>query len=139
MLPLSRHPVLLLGLVFSAAVTPGVLSAQTVGSQPVRADVVIRGTIVVGDQVFLDRVVVPAAAIVQRGSIRREVVFVLRDADSLGRGRAEWRYVATGLRNETHVEILSTDELPGLRPGERVLVGGHVYLAHDVPVHVINP
>ncbi|MDX1566280.1 MAG: efflux RND transporter periplasmic adaptor subunit [Longimicrobiales bacterium] len=89
-------------------------------------------------QAYPDRVLVPREAVVERGQPRREVVFVLRDADESGRGRSEWRYVTTGVRNDTHVEILPSDETARVEPGEIVLVEGHHYLAHDVLVRLVE-
>lgn len=89
-------------------------------------------------QAFPDRILVPREAVVERGHPRREVVFVLTDADEAGRGTSEWRYVTTGRRNETHVEILPSDETSTVEPGEIVLVDGHHYLAHDVPVRLVE-
>lgn len=95
-------------------------------------------TVRVDARAFPDRVLIPREAVVERGQPRREVVFVLRGADEEGRGRSEWRYVTTGRSNETHVEILSNEETDGVRPGEIVLVDGHHYLAHDVPVRLVD-
>jgi len=89
-------------------------------------------------QAFPDRILIPREAVVERGQPRREVVFVLRDVDEEGRGRSEWRYVTTGRRNETRVAVVASPEADGVQPGEIVLVDGHHYLAHDVPVRLVN-
>ncbi len=89
-------------------------------------------------QAIADRLLIPREAVVERGQPRREVIFVLRDSDEAGRGRSEWRYVTTGRRNETHVEVLPTEETAMVEPGEIVLVDGHHYLAHDVPVRLVE-
>jgi hypothetical protein len=55
-------------------------------------------------------------------------------------GIADWRYVTTGRRNDTHVEILESTD-PNSKtplPGEIVLVDGHHYIAHDVQVRLTD-
>ncbi|MFW6199037.1 MAG: efflux RND transporter periplasmic adaptor subunit, partial [Gemmatimonadota bacterium] len=98
----------------------------------------IYATVRLDAQAYPDRMLIPREAVVERGQPRREVVFVLRDADEAGRGRSEWRYVTTGRRNETHVEILPSEETSMVDSGEIVLVDGHHYLAHDVPVRLVE-
>ncbi len=83
---------------------------------------------------FEDRVMVPRAAILERD--RRELLFVF-DPNDRG-GRAKWRYVTTGLENETHVEILENAETEAVRPGEVVLTSGHYTLIHDARVAVVE-
>ena len=89
-------------------------------------------------QSYPDRILVPRGAVVERGEGRRQVVFMLRNPDEEGRGMAEWRYVTTGFRNETYVEIVDDPETSMLQPGEIVLVDGHHYLAHDTPVQLVE-
>jgi RND family efflux transporter MFP subunit len=89
-------------------------------------------------EAFPDRILVPREAVVTRGDTHREVVFMLKNPDDQGRGMAEWRYVATGRRNDTMVEIVPSEESPMLQPGEIVLVDGHHYLAHDVAVRLVD-
>jgi membrane fusion protein, multidrug efflux system len=83
-----------------------------------------------------DRILVPRAAILERGEGRRRtMLFVYEEQD--GRGLAKWRYVTTGRENETMVEILPEGE-GMVEPGEIVLVDGHHYLAHDTPVRLVE-
>jgi len=83
-----------------------------------------------------DRILVPRAAILERGEGRRRtMLFVYEEQD--GRGLAKWRYVTTGRENETLVEILPEGE-GMVEPGEIVLVDGHHYLAHDTPVRLVE-
>jgi membrane fusion protein (multidrug efflux system) len=83
-----------------------------------------------------DRILVPRAAILERGEGRRRtMLFVYEEQD--GRGLAKWRYVTTGRENETLVEILPGGE-GMVEPGEIVLVDGHHYLAHDTPVRLVE-
>lgn len=89
-------------------------------------------------QSYADRVLIPRGAVVERGEGRRPVVFMLRNPDEGGRGMAEWRYVTTGLRNDTLVEIVENPETSMLEPGEIVLVDGHHYLAHDTQVQLVD-
>jgi RND family efflux transporter MFP subunit len=81
-----------------------------------------------------ERTLVPRAALTQRD--RRDVVFVLRNANAEGVGAAEWRYVTPGLRNDRLVEIVEHEETSMVFPGEIVLIDGHQYLAHDWPVRL---
>jgi membrane fusion protein, multidrug efflux system len=75
---------------------------------------------------------VPRAAILERD--RRKMLFVY-DPDDRG-GRAKWRYVTTGLENETYVEILANVATDSVRAGEVVLTDGHYTLIHDARVTV---
>ncbi len=83
---------------------------------------------------YLDRILVPRSAVVERD--RREVVFMASGLNEQGEGEAEWRYVTTGFRNETHVEIVANDATSMLEPGEVVLVDGHHYLAHQTRIQL---
>jgi membrane fusion protein (multidrug efflux system) len=90
-------------------------------------------------EAFSDRILIPREAVLERGTDRREMVFMFIPRTPGAReGIADWRYVTTGRRNDTHVEILeSTDpnsKTP--QPGEIVLVDGHHYIAHDVQVRL---
>ena len=95
-------------------------------------------TVSLDAQSFPNRILIPREAVVERGQPRRQVVFMLRDADAQGQGVSEWRYVTTGRRNETQVEIIPSEETSMLEPGEIVLVNGHHYLAHDIPVRLVD-
>jgi membrane fusion protein (multidrug efflux system) len=86
-------------------------------------------------QSFPDRILVPRAAVLERD--RRTMLFVYEGDQS--QGVAMWRYVTTGLENDSLVEIVSHEETSMVEPGEVVLVGGHAYLAHQVPVRLIEP
>lgn len=83
-----------------------------------------------------DRVLVPRAAILERGEGRRRTMLFVFESDG-SRGLAKWRYVTTGRENETMVEIVPGDE-GMVEPGEIVLVDGHHYLAHDTPVRLVE-
>ncbi len=79
-----------------------------------------------------DRVIVPAAAVIQRDG--RPLVFVVKD------GRAQWVYILPGRSNGAETEVLpdsSTGIIP-VKPGDVVLVEGHLTLTHDAPVRVIQ-
>ncbi|MDP2956037.1 MAG: efflux RND transporter periplasmic adaptor subunit [Longimicrobiales bacterium] len=83
-----------------------------------------------------DRILVPRAAILERGEGRRRTMLFVYEEEG-GRALAKWRYVTTGRENETHVEILPEGE-GRVEPGEVVLVDGHHYLAHDTPVRLVE-
>lgn len=83
-----------------------------------------------------DRILVPRAAILERGEGRRRTMLFVFE-ESGGRGLAKWRYVTTGRENETHTEIVPGGE-GMVEPGEIVLVDGHHYLAHDTPVRLVE-
>ncbi len=83
-----------------------------------------------------DRVLVPRAAILERGEGRRRTMLFVYEPDGQA-GLAKWRYVTTGRENEDFVEILPGDE-GMVEPGETVLVDGHHYLAHDTPVRLVE-
>ena len=89
-------------------------------------------------EAFPDRVLIPREAVVQRGDQNRDVVFTLKNDNGEGMGLADWKYVAIGRRNDTHVEIIPSEETTMLEPGEIVLVNGHHYLAHDTPVRLVE-
>jgi membrane fusion protein, multidrug efflux system len=92
--------------------------------------------VVVDAQAYPNRVLVPREAVVERN--RRSVVFVARDANAQGEAYAEWRWVTTGFRNPTHVEIVLHEDTDMVEPGEIVLVDGHHYLAHDTAVRLVD-
>lgn len=79
---------------------------------------------------FPDRVMVPREAILERD--RRTMLFVHEN------GVAKWRYVTTGLENETHVEIVPHPDTDMVQPGEEVLVGGHYTLTHDARIRIVE-
>ena len=85
-----------------------------------------------------DRVMVPRAAILERGEgTRRTMLFVYEQNGNVG--VAAWRYVNTGRENDTHVEILREGPENGMvEPGEIVLIDGHHYLAHDTAVRLVD-
>lgn len=75
--------------------------------------------------IFPRRLLVPQAAVLVRGS--RPLVFVVEN------GLAKWRYIQTGEENEEYVEVLE-----GVREGEQVIIEGHLTLAHDSAVRIID-
>lgn len=83
-----------------------------------------------------DRILVPRAAILERGEGRRRTMLFVYEEEG-DRGLAKWRYVTTGRENETMVEIIPGEE-GTVEPGEVVLVDGHHYLAHDTPVRLVD-
>jgi len=78
------------------------------------------------------RIIVPAAAVIERDG--RPLVFVVKD------GRAQWVYIFPGRSNGAETEVLpdsATGQVP-VKPGDLVLVEGHLTLTHDAPVQVIQ-
>jgi HlyD family secretion protein len=83
---------------------------------------------------FADRVLVPRSAILERD--RRTMLFVF-DGQG-GTGLAKWRYVTTGLQNDSLVEIVPSAETDSVKPGEVVLTDGHYTLIHDARIRLVN-
>jgi RND family efflux transporter MFP subunit len=79
-----------------------------------------------------NRIIVPARAVIERDG--RPLVFVVKD------GRAQWVYIFPGRTNGAETEVLpdsASGQIP-LKPGDIVLVEGHLTLTHDAPVRVIQ-
>jgi membrane fusion protein (multidrug efflux system) len=85
-------------------------------------------------QTFADRLLVPRAAILERD--RRTMLFVFEGEGS--EGLAKWRYVTTGLMNDSLVELVPNPETDMVEPGEVVLVDGHYTLTHDAPIRLVT-
>lgn len=83
---------------------------------------------------FADRVLVPRSAILERD--RRTMLFVYEGDEQSG--LAKWRYVTTGLENDSLVEIVPHRETDMVEPGEVVLTGGHYTLIHDARVRLVE-
>ncbi len=82
---------------------------------------------------YADRVLVPRSAVLERD--RRSMLFVYDPAGS--DGLAKWRYVTTGLQNDSLVEIVSEGvDTDSVKPGETVLTEGHYTLIHDARVRL---
>ena len=85
---------------------------------------------------FPDRILVPRAAIVERD--RRNMLFVFEPSGEGNQGLAKWRYVTTGLMNDSLVELLENPETDMVAPGEIVLIDGHYSLIHDAHVGLVE-
>ena len=83
---------------------------------------------------FPDRVLVPRAAILERD--RRTMLFVFEGEGDIG--TAKWRYVTTGLSNDSVVEVLENPDTDMVQPGEWVLTDGHYSLIHDARVRLVE-
>lgn len=83
---------------------------------------------------FPDRILVPRAAVLERD--RRSMLFVFTGEGSTG--LSKWRYVTTGLANDSLVEIVENPETEMVQPGEVVLVDGHYTLIHDARVRLVQ-
>ncbi|MDH3457815.1 MAG: efflux RND transporter periplasmic adaptor subunit, partial [Gemmatimonadota bacterium] len=83
---------------------------------------------------FADRILVPRAAILERD--RRTMLFVFTGETEVG--LAKWRYVTTGLGNDSVVEIVESAETDMVQPGEWVLTDGHYTLIHDARVRLVK-
>ncbi len=82
-------------------------------------------------EIFKDRLLVPQQAILVRGG--RKLVFAV-EGDI-----AKWRYIEVGLENERFAEVLPGKEPGwGVSAGDNVIVEGHVTLAHDTKVSIID-
>lgn len=79
-----------------------------------------------------NRIIVPERAVIERDG--RPLVFVVKE------GRAQWVYILPGRSNGIDREVLpdsATGQIP-VKPGDIVLVEGHLTLTHDAPVRVIQ-
>lgn len=77
------------------------------------------------------RLVVPEKAMIERDG--RPLVFIVRN------NRALWTYVNPGRSNGREREILpdsATGQIP-VKPGDQVIVEGHLTLTHDAPVRAV--
>jgi RND family efflux transporter MFP subunit len=83
---------------------------------------------------FPDRILVPRSAVLERD--RRTMLFVFEGEGQTG--LAKWRYVTTGLSNDSLVEILPDRDTDMVEPGEWVLTGGHYTLIHDAQVRLVR-
>ena len=78
-----------------------------------------------------NRIIVPARAVIERDG--RPLVFVVKE------GRAQWVYIFPGRTNGVDTEVLpdsASGQIP-VKPGDVVLVEGHLTLTHDAPVRVV--
>jgi RND family efflux transporter MFP subunit len=83
---------------------------------------------------FADRILVPRAAVLERD--RRTMLFVFEGEGNTG--LSKWRYVTTGLANDSLIEIVENPETEMVQPGEVVLVDGHYTLIHDARVRLVE-
>jgi RND family efflux transporter MFP subunit len=83
---------------------------------------------------FPDRILVPRAAVLERD--RRTMLFVFEGES--GTGLSKWRYVTTGLANDSLIEIVANPETEMVQPGEVVMVDGHYTLIHDARVRLVE-
>jgi RND family efflux transporter MFP subunit len=77
------------------------------------------------------RIVVPEKAVIERDG--RPLVFIVRN------GRALWTYIQPGRGNGREREVLAdsaTGQIP-VKPGDQVIVEGHLTLTHDAPVRAV--
>ena len=83
--------------------------------------------VVLDTEIFQDRLLVPADAVLVRDQ-NRPLVFVVQNR------RAQWSYITPGLQNDEWIEVLD-----GVAEGDLIITSGHFTLAHDTPVNVIDP
>jgi RND family efflux transporter MFP subunit len=76
-------------------------------------------------EIYEDCLLIPQEAVLVRGG--RKMAFVVED------GLAKWRYIQVGNENEDYAEVLD-----GIKEGELVIVEGHITLAHDAPVRIVE-
>jgi len=82
-------------------------------------------------EIFKDRLLVPQQAILVRGG--RKLVFAV-EGDV-----AKWRYIEVGLENERFAEVLPGKEPGwGVTAGDTVIIEGHITLAHDTKVSIVD-
>jgi HlyD family secretion protein len=83
---------------------------------------------------FAERILVPRSAILERD--RRTMLFVFEGEGNTG--LAKWRYVTTGLANDSVVEVVPDPDTEMVEPGEWVLTDGHYTLIHDAHVRLVE-
>lgn len=78
-----------------------------------------------------NRIIVPQRAVIERDG--RPLVFVVRD------GLAMWEYIQRGQSNGRDMEVLpdTTTGLIPVKPGDIVLVDGHLTLTHQARVRLV--
>ncbi len=82
-------------------------------------------------EIFTGRLLVPQQAILVRGG--RKLVFAVEN------GVAKWRYIEVGLENDRYAEVLPGKEPGwGVSAGDTVIVEGHITLAHDTKVSIVE-
>jgi membrane fusion protein, multidrug efflux system len=82
-------------------------------------------------EIYAGRLLVPQQAILVRGG--RKLVFAV-EGDI-----AKWRYIEVGLENERFAEVLPGKEPGwGVQAGDTVIVEGHITLAHDTKVSIVQ-
>lgn len=79
----------------------------------------------IASNIYENRLLIPQEAVLVRGG--RRMAFVVEN------GLAKWRYIQVGFENEDFVEVLE-----GIEEGEQVITEGHLTLAHDAKVNVIE-
>lgn len=82
-------------------------------------------------EIFKHRLLVPQLAVLVRGG--RKLVFAVEG------GLAKWRYIEVGLENERFAEVLPGKEPGwGVSEGDTVIIEGHITLAHDTRVSIVD-
>jgi RND family efflux transporter MFP subunit len=82
-------------------------------------------------EIYAGRLLVPQQAILVRGG--RKLVFAV-EGDI-----AKWRYIEVGLENEKFAEVLPGKEPGwGVQAGDTVIVEGHITLAHDTKISIVQ-
>jgi len=76
-------------------------------------------------EIFKDRLLVPQETVLVRGG--RKLVFVVEN------GQAKWTHIEPGLENERFVEVLE-----GVKEGDEIITDGHLTLAHDAEVKIVE-
>ena len=120
-------------------VDPGTRTARVTVQVPNPANEILPGMyarVALDSRRFTDRVLVPRSAVLERD--RRTMLFVFEGEAKSREGLAKWRYVTTGLANDSLVEIVESTETDEVKPGELVLTGGHNTLIHDARVKLVD-
>jgi RND family efflux transporter MFP subunit len=82
-------------------------------------------------EIHRNKLIIPQDAILVREG--RKLAFIVQE------GLAKWRYITIGLENEEFAEVLEgQSSTEGISDGDMVIIEGHLTLAHDARVRIVE-